>query len=100
MSEFLLLGERPALTGEVPLGRVARDVAALVAWHWWLRRWGLLRSFAVPQDSPTELRVCLVVRASGYPAAKRLAAGWGRISGYRVTVLRLCQAAAGEGRWR
>jgi hypothetical protein len=98
MSEFLLLGVRPPGTAEVPLRRAAHDVIALATWHSWLRRWGLLRCFAMPQDSVTELRVCLIVQASGYAAAKRLAAGWGHISGYHVTVLQVCNATAGEER--
>jgi hypothetical protein len=100
MSEFLLLGARPPRTGELSPGRAAHDVAALAAWHRWLRRWGLLRSFALPHDSMVELRACLIVQASGYPAAKRLAEGWGRMSGYQVTVLPLRSAAVGEGHGR
>jgi hypothetical protein len=37
------------------------------------------------------------VRAAGPAAAARLAAGWGQAGGYQVTVLRLCDAATGEG---
>jgi len=89
VSEFLLLGARPRAAGEVSLARAAHDVMALAAWHRWLGRWGLLRSFAVPPEPVAELRACLVVRASGYGAAQGVAAAWGRLSGYRVTVLPL-----------
>ncbi len=59
---------------------------------------GLLRAFAVPPDSATGLRACLVIRASGHAAADRLAGEWERRSGYRVTVLRLSTAAPGRDR--
>ena len=97
MSEFLLVGTRPTAPGELPLAVAAHHVVALAAWHGWLRRWGLLRSFGLPADPGAELRACLLVRATGDEAARRLAAGWGRESGYRVTVLPLLRAAAGEG---
>jgi hypothetical protein len=102
MTEFLLVGTRPAVTGEVTPHRAARDLADLAAWHRWLRRWGLLRSFGVPALSQdlrdrAERRVCLIVQASGYAAAQRLAANWGRMGGYDVAVLELRQAA-GAGR--
>ena len=89
MNEFLLLGTRAAASGEMSPARAARDVAAATAWHRWLRRWGLLRAFSVPADRAIELRACLVVWASGPAAADRLAVGWGRVTGYRVTVLPL-----------
>jgi hypothetical protein len=94
MSEFLLVGTWPAAPAELPLAAAAHCVVTGAAWHGWLRRWGLLRSFGLPAD-PGELRACLVVRASGDEAARRLAAGWGRVSGYRVTVLPLSDAGAG-----
>ena len=97
MSEFLLLGIRPPAPGEASLGGVARDLMALATWHGWLRRWGLLRSFGLPRDPAGELRACLVIRASGQPAAERLAAGWGLVSGYRVTLVPLSGGAAGRG---
>lgn len=51
MSEFLLLGVRPPGSAEVSLRRAAHDVVAVQAWHRLLRRWGLLRSFAFPEES-------------------------------------------------
>jgi hypothetical protein len=97
VSEFLLLGTRPAPPPEMSPARAARDLATLAAWHRWLRRWGLLRSYAVRPPWLAGPRVCLVVRAAGPAAAARLAAGWGQAGGYQVTVLRLCDAATGEG---
>jgi hypothetical protein len=94
MSEFLLLGTRSARAGEVSLSRAAGDIVTLAAWHKCLRRWGLMRSFALPQDCAGELRACLIVRASGDQAASRLAAGWGRASGYQVRVLAMCEVRA------
>jgi hypothetical protein len=96
VSEFLLLGTRPPTPGEASLGRVAGDVMALASWHGLLPRWGLLRSFGLPQDPAGELRACLVVQASGQPAAERLAAG-GQVSGYRVTLMPLSCGTAGRG---
>jgi hypothetical protein len=98
MSEFLLLGIRPQTDREVSPVGLARDVAAAAAWHRWLRRWGVLRSFALPGEPVADLRACLIIQVSGHPAATRVAAGWGRVSGYRVTVTPLCDAAAGGGR--
>jgi len=89
MSEFLLLGARRPGTAETSPALAARDVAALSTWHQQLRRWGLLRAFALPQDSPGGLRACLIVRASGQPAASWLAEEWERRSGYQVAVLPL-----------
>ena len=97
MSEFLLVGTWPAAPAELPLATAARVVVARAAWQAWLRRWGLLRSFGLPA-APRELRACLVVRATGDEAAGRLAAGWERVSGYRVTVLRLVDGTDGQGR--
>jgi hypothetical protein len=97
VSEFLLLGTRPPAPGEASLGGVARDVMALATWHGWLRRWGLLRSFGLPQDPADELRACLVIRASGQPAAEWLAAGWVQVSGYQVTLVPLSCGTAGQG---
>jgi hypothetical protein len=97
VSEFLLLGTRPPAPAEASLGGVARDVMALAAWHGWLRRWGLLRSFGLPPEPAGGLRACLVIRASGQPAAERLAAGWGQVSGYQVTLVPLSCGLAGRG---
>ena len=47
MSEFLLLGVRPVPSPEVSPAKAARDLTTLAAWHRWLRRWGLLCSYAV-----------------------------------------------------
>ena len=100
MNEFLLLGTRPPGSGETSPARAAHDMAAVTAWHRWLRRWGLLRAFSLPQDRATELRACLVVWASGPAAARRLGAGWERVTGYRVTVLPLLDGSAGKERER
>jgi len=97
MSEFLLLGMRPQTDREVSPAGLACDVAAAAAWHRWLRRWGVLRSFALPREPVADLRACLIIQASGQAAATRLASGWGRVSGYRVTVTQLCDAAASGG---
>lgn len=97
MSEFLLLGARAPAAGELSPGRAARDLAAVTAWHWWLRRWGLRRAFGLAGDSPAGLRAGLVIAASGEAGARRLAAGWSRVSGYRVTVLPLDDAAGQAG---
>jgi hypothetical protein len=98
VSDFLLVGTWPAAPAEVPLAVAAHSVVTGAAWHGWLRRWGLLRCFGLPAD-PGELRACLIVRAAGDEAAGRLAAGWGRASGYHVTVLPLAGSAhvAGAG---
>jgi hypothetical protein len=93
VSEFLLLGIRPVLPGELSPARAARDLVALAAWHRCLRRWGLLRSFAVGHQGPAGPGACLIVRVSGPAAAWRLAAGWERLAGYDVTVLPLFDAA-------
>jgi hypothetical protein len=98
MSEFLLLGTRLPGAGEVSPGRAAHDVIAVAAWHRCLRRWGLLRSFALPHDAVAGLRACLVIQASGEAAATRLAMGWERVSGYRVMALRLSAADRAGGR--
>jgi len=98
MSEFLLLGIRPQADREVSPAGLACDVTAAAAWHQWLRRWGLLRSFALPREPVADLRACLIIQASGQVAAARLASGWGRVSGYLVTVTQLREAAAGGGR--
>ena len=97
MSEFLLLGTRPAPLPELSPARAARELVTLAAWHRWLRRWGLLCSYAVRSPWLAGPRVCLVVRAAGPAAAWRLAAGWEQAGGYQVTVLRLCDGATGEG---
>ena len=93
MSVYLLAGIRRPLDGELTLAAAAHDVVARTTWHGWLRRWGLLQAFAVPQDPASEPQACLVVRATGDAAAARLAEGWERVSGYRVTVLALSTAA-------
>jgi hypothetical protein len=91
MSEFLLLGAREPGRPPVEISPrlAARDVAALTTWHEQLRRWGILRAFALPQDPVGGLRACLIVRASGQLAASRLAEEWRRRSGYQVAVLAL-----------
>ena len=90
MSEFLLLGTRPVAAQEVSPARAAHDLVALAAWHGWLRRWGLLRSYAVRPPWLAGPRVLLLVRATGPAAARRLAAGWERAGGYQVTVVPMC----------
>jgi len=99
MSDFLLLGARqPGMaTTETSPRLAARDVVALAAWHEHLRRWGLLRAFALPQDPVGGLRACLIVRASGQLAASRLAEEWQRRSGYQVAVLPLCDVGQAQG---
>jgi len=87
MSEFLLLGVRPPRPGELGLSKAAHDVVALTGWHHLLRRWGLLRSFALPDEPVAGLRACLLIHATEQGAAAALAAGWSRLSGYEVTVL-------------
>ena len=94
MSAYLLAGMRRPLDGELTLAAAARAVVAQARWHDWLRRWGLLESFALPRDLATEPRACLVIRATGEEAAARLAEGWEQVSGYRVTVLALSSTAA------
>jgi hypothetical protein len=97
MNEFLLLGGRQPGSAETSPRLAARDMAALTTWHAHLRRWGLLRAFALPQESASGLRVCLVIRASGELAASRLAEEWERRSGYEVSVVPLCDAGQGSG---
>jgi hypothetical protein len=97
VSEFLLLGARSTPSPEVSPSRVARDLAALAAWHRWLRRWGLLRFYAVRPPWLAGPRVCLIVRAAGPAAARRLAAGWGQAGGYNVTVMELCDGRSAKG---
>jgi hypothetical protein len=77
--------------------RAAHDLAALATWHRWLRRWGLLRSYAVRPPWLAGPRVCLIVLASGPASARRLAAGWEHAGGYRVTIMELRDGAVGEG---
>jgi len=98
VSEFLLLEARPPASSETSPARAAHDMAVVTAWHRWLRRWGLLRAFSLPQERTAELRACLVVWASGPAAAQRLGAGWGRVTGYQVTVLPLLDGCAGRER--
>lgn len=97
MSEFLLLGTRPAPAPELSPAQAARDLVTLTAWHRSLRRWGLLHSYAVRPSWLAGPRVCLIVRAAGPTAAQRIAAGWERAGGYRVTVMQLRDGAIGEG---
>jgi len=99
MMRFLLAGTRPpgpGEPGELALTVAAHRVVAAAAWHSWLRRWGLLLSFGLPRDPAAELRACLIVAASDEQAANRLAAGWGAVSGYRVSVLPLTGGSSGE----
>jgi hypothetical protein len=96
VSEFLLLGTRQAAPGELSPSRAAHDLIALATWHGWLRRWGLLGSFAVWRADRAGPTACLVVRVSGPAAAARLAAGWERLAGLDVSVLPLAEAAAGR----
>jgi hypothetical protein len=100
VTRFLLAGMRPPPefareSGELALTAAAHRLAAVAAWYGWLRRWGLLLSFGLAPDPVAELRACLVVLASDARAAERLAAGWGTVSGYRVTVLPLTGWATG-----
>jgi len=97
VSVFLLLGIRLRAGGEVSPADVARDLAAAAAWCRALRRWGLLRAFALAPEPVAGLRACLIVLASGQAAADRLASDWGQVSGYEVSVTRLCTAAPGAG---
>lgn len=97
MSEFLLLGTRSRADQEVSPARLAADVATSASWHRWMRRWGLLRSYALPPEPRTGPRACLIVQASGQAAASQLASGWSRVSGYRVTVTPLWTSAAARG---
>ena len=97
MSEFLLLGARKAGSVETSPRLAAREMAALTTWHQHMRRWGLLRAFALPHDSASGLRVCLVIRASGQVAASRLAQEWRRMGGYEVSVVPLCDASQDAG---
>jgi hypothetical protein len=97
VTAFLLLGIRPPGNHEVSLAGIARDVAAAAAWCRSLRRWGLLYGFALAPEPVAELRACLIVLASGRAAAERLAADWGQVNGYQVSVTRLCTAAPGAG---
>ncbi|HSR85555.1 MAG TPA: hypothetical protein VLM11_15380 [Streptosporangiaceae bacterium] len=97
MSVYLLAGIRRPLDSDLTLAVAARDVIALRAWHGSLRRWGLLESFALPRDPVSEPRACLVIRATGEEAAAQLAERWGRLSGYRVTVLALSTTTGRTG---
>jgi hypothetical protein len=95
MDEFLLVGIRPSVPAEVSLAGAAGSLTAGAAWQRWLRRWGLLRSFALPREPGAAPRACLVVRASGDAAAEALAAGWARVTGYRVQVMPLADVGGG-----
>ena len=99
MTAFLLVGSRPPGGPERSPALAARDAAALTTWHQGLRRWGLVRSIALPDDrqaSASETLLCLIVQVSGTDAAERLAERWERLGGYRVTVLRLLDATGGR----
>jgi hypothetical protein len=98
MTEFLLAGTRQPEHGELTLAAAAHRVLEAASWHGWLRRWGLLLSYGLPRQPGAELRACLVVAASDELAAKRLAAGWATVSGYRVAVLALAGEHARETR--
>jgi hypothetical protein len=93
VSEFLLAAARDPVRRELGLAEAASDMITVAGWHAWLRRWRLLRSYAFPQEGAGEPRSCLVVSASSMDAAARLAEGWARLSGYRVTVLQLFDVA-------
>jgi|SRR5215475_3825831 len=98
MTEFLLAGTRqqqPAGSGEMALAAAARLVVQVSAWHGWMRRWGLLLSYGLAGEPRSAVRACLIVAASDEKAAKRLAAGWATVSGYRVAVLALTSEQAG-----
>jgi hypothetical protein len=99
MSEFLFLGTRRMAAAEVSPARTVRDLLALIAWYRGLRRWGLMRSFAVDQARRGGPGVYLVVRASSFAAAGRLAAGWERLACYDVTVLPLSGGTASGSSW-
>jgi hypothetical protein len=98
MTRFVLAASRPwpGDADELALAAVAHGVLAAARWHAWLRRWGLLLSYALPRDPQGALRACLVVLASDDHAAERLAAEWGNMSVCRVAVLPLTAAGAGE----
>lgn len=98
MTVFLLAGTQPPRpgSGELALAGAAHRVVAAAAWYGWMRRWGLLLSYGLPGEPRAGLRACLVVAASDEQAAQRLAAGWARVSGYRVAVLALTGEQAGE----
>ncbi|MGN6792126.1 MAG: hypothetical protein ACTHJW_07020 [Streptosporangiaceae bacterium] len=93
MTAFLLVGSRPLGGPERSPALAARDAAALMTWHRGLRQWGLLRSFALPDEDGSALRLCLIVQVSGADAAQRLAMRWERLGGYQVTVLALREVA-------
>jgi hypothetical protein len=93
LSAYLLAGIRRPLESELTLAAAAREVVARTIWHGCLRRWGLMESFALPQDPASEPQACMIVRATGEEAAAQLAEGWALVSGYRVTVLALSTAA-------
>ena len=92
MTAFLLVGSRTPGAAEPSPAIAARTTAALITWHQGLRRWGLLRSFALPDAVTGQAMLCLVVQASGPAAARQLATRWGRLGGYLVTVLELRDA--------
>jgi hypothetical protein len=97
MSDFVLVGTRPAVSPELSPVLVARELVALAAWHGSLRRWGLLRSYALRPPWLAGHWVLLIVRAAGPAAATRLAAGWRQAGGYEVTVVPLCDESGPAG---
>ena len=92
MTSYLLVGNRVPGAPERSPAMVANAAVALLTWHNELRRWGLLRSFALPDPVTGEAMLCLVVQTSGPAAAQLLARRWGRIGEYLVTVLELRDA--------
>ena len=102
MTAFVLVGSRPPRGPEQSPALAAREAAALTTWHLALRRWGLLRSFAFPDQhnrrEGVAPRLCLIVQVTGADAAQRLAARWESLGGYQVTVLALRDVVAAERR--
>jgi len=98
VTEFLLAGTRAPRpgSGELALTAAARRVTQAAEWHGWMRWCGLLLSYGLPGEPQAGVRACLVVAVSDEEAAKRLAAGWAAVSGYRVAVLALTGELAGE----
>jgi hypothetical protein len=98
VTEFLLAGTQPPRpsSGELALAGAAHRVVTAAAWYGWMRRWGLLLSYGLPDESRAGVRACVVVAASDEQAAQRLAAGWATVSGYRVAVLALTSEQVGE----
>lgn len=93
MTAFLLVGTRVPGGAERSPAMAARAAAALMTWLQGLRRWGLLRSFALPDAAAGAPVLCLIVQVSGQAAAQQLAARWEWLGGYHVTVLEVQEAA-------